>query len=352
MFIMKSLAFIFLNFLFLSSVFGQVSKDFYKDGKSESAEFDQIGLNSKENKKQEINKDQDLDPWWTGTILAASPNTVTPGEFTFTPFLLYYRTYGIYNRDGQLKNTPTLNTLNGFFGLQTGITEKVDLTYYFQVFDNWIYNHNYFGFGDSIARLKYQLSPLDSKDPILSVFIEEIIPTGNYHHLSPDFSSLDGTGGGSWVTNIGFFLEHSFKTSDQRWFHWYFNFFYGVPAPLKVEGLSIYGGSPGTKGRVYPGQSIFMILAFERQLTQNWVLALDITYRHNNVSKFKGNPGFNRKGELSFVGLPSSESYTLAPAIEYNIDENKGIMAGVWFTVAGRNATAFYTPTIFAYFSF
>ncbi len=38
---------------------------------------------------------------------------------------------------------------------------------------------------------------------------------------------------------------------------------------------------------------------------------------------------------------PSSEQWSLAPAIEYDWSTHFGVISGVWFTVAGRNAPAF-----------
>jgi hypothetical protein len=41
------------------------------------------------------------------------------------------------------------------------------------------------------------------------------------------------------------------------------------------------------------------------------------------------------------MGGPSIESLSLAPAIEYSWSANFGMIAGVWFTAAGRNSTVF-----------
>ncbi|MCB1827280.1 MAG: hypothetical protein KDH94_02560 [Coxiellaceae bacterium] len=47
------------------------------------------------------------------------------------------------------------------------------------------------------------------------------------------------------------------------------------------------------------------------------------------------------------MGLPvpvsevSTNSFSIAPAIEYNFNGNLGIIAGVWFGVDGRNTPEF-----------
>jgi hypothetical protein len=39
-------------------------------------------------------------------------------------------------------------------------------------------------------------------------------------------------------------------------------------------------------------------------------------------------------------------SFSLAPALEYNWSENAGVIAGVAFTVAGRNTSATVMPVM------
>ena len=41
------------------------------------------------------------------------------------------------------------------------------------------------------------------------------------------------------------------------------------------------------------------------------------------------------------IGAPEGWQLSLAPAIEYNFNENWGVIAGPWFTVAGKNSSAF-----------
>jgi hypothetical protein len=50
----------------------------------------------------------------------------------------------------------------------------------------------------------------------------------------------------------------------------------------------------------------------------------------------------------NFVNLhaSSSVSFALAPAIEYNLTSNVGLIAGVEFPVAGRNISSYIAPQI------
>ena len=87
-------------------------------------------------------------------------------------------------------------------------------------------------------------------------------------------------------------------------------------------------------------------MGFEYSLTRNWVLATDFVGIFGSKSRFLGNPGKN------LMGLPSSNikrasiQYSLAPAIEYNWSESLGVIAGCWFTVAGKNSAKFENYTV------
>jgi hypothetical protein len=43
---------------------------------------------------------------------------------------------------------------------------------------------------------------------------------------------------------------------------------------------------------------------------------------------------------------PSRSVYSVAPAVEYNFNDRFGIVAGVQFSVAGRNNDAFVAPQV------
>lgn len=75
----------------------------------------------------------------------------------------------------------------------------------------------------------------------------------------------------------------------------------------------------------------------EYSITLNWVAAIDLNYIHINKSTFRGKLGTIAPGVPAMVGFKASEQFSLAPALEYNWSEKIGVIAGVWFTVLGRN---------------
>ena len=77
-----------------------------------------------------------------------------------------------------------------------------------------------------------------------------------------------------------------------------------------------------------------MYTGAEYTATKNWALALDLNAVCAAKNRFKGK-------STSKVGGPSSIQLSLAPAIEYNWSSQLGVIAGSWFTIAGRNSTRF-----------
>ena len=103
---------------------------------------------------------------------------------------------------------------------------------------------------------------------------------------------------------------------------------------VHVHGLNSYGGGPGTHGKVRRGHAYSFDFGYEFSFTQRWVLALDVVYNYAQKTRFSGRA-------TAPVGGPFSDQLSLAPAIEYNVNENLGFLGGVWFTVWGRNSLNF-----------
>jgi len=54
--------------------------------------------------------------------------------------------------------------------------------------------------------------------------------------------------------------------------------------------------------------------------------------------------GTNAAGNFVNTRAGSSVSFALAPAIEYNFTSNVGLIAGIEFSVAGRNTSSYIAP--------
>jgi hypothetical protein len=89
-----------------------------------------------------------------------------------------------------------------------------------------------------------------------------------------------------------------------------------------------------------------MDLAGEYSVTRNWVAALDIVYSDSRPTTVVGRYGPDGIATLSSVDSrsASSNSLSLAPAIEYNWTSTVGIIFGAKLVVAGRNTGAAVIP--------
>jgi hypothetical protein len=102
---------------------------------------------------------------------------------------------------------------------------------------------------------------------------------------------------------------------------------------------------------VYPGKGGFILFACELQLTQHFVAALDASYVFIAKTPFQGYAG-TVNGRPAMVGLPSGDQLSFTPALEYNLGETSGILAGLWFSTYGHNSSAFMTPCLSFYINF
>jgi hypothetical protein len=170
-------------------------------------------------------------------------------------------------------------------------------------------------------------------------------PIGKYEKLKPRLKETDAGGIGTWAPSVGLVFSRLVHIKGPIFFAPRWNIQYTIPTPVFVKELNVYGGGHGTRGTVYPGQSLTFLFGFEIPVTQNWAFAGDIQYVHQNKTRFKGRKGMT-DGVENVIGSPSSESLSLAPAIEYNWSPNYGVIAGAWFTVAGRNAGEFINGVV------
>jgi hypothetical protein len=81
-------------------------------------------------------------------------------------------------------------------------------------------------------------------------------------------------------------------------------------------------------------------------MSQKVVLATDFVYEYDGKVTFKGINGTNADGTVATNESPSGDKISLAPAIEYNFTPDIALIAGLWFTVSGRNSSDFVAGII------
>ena len=288
-------------------------------------------------------------PWFTGSILSLQGHTNLPEVLTVQTYLFFTTTYGKYDADSKTHRVTSLNAIECLINATYGLTHFMDI----EVFSSFVYQNRgsakQTSLKDTNILLGFQV--LEDKkyswEPNLRIALQQVFPTGRYDHLNPKKRGTDESGKGSYQTGINFDFQKLFKLENEQFFRGRVCIQYlFLPLSTSIQGMSVYGGSKRTKGRVKVGQTFTLITAGEYTITQNWVLAMDIQYQLIGRSRFSGKIGKSSKRNIVRVGLPLFQQISIAPAIEYNFSKNIGFIGGFWFTLAGRNAPQFASGVI------
>ena len=293
--------------------------------------------------------------YYTGPLFANPGEIIPKHTLNIEPYFFY-----ITNKNQSSDSHPSIrggavahatSDVNSIFQPQAilGVTDWWSL----QILPSFIHNvsdgivHN--DVGDTTVMPAIQLWRQDDSPylPSVNLSIEETIPTGRYHRLSPRSNGADSTGLGSYQTNFGLNFQY---VSHLLWGHesvTNLNLNYLVSNSVSIEGLNTYGGTIETAGTINPGNLIALDFAIEFSVTKKWVLVFETLLSRRQATRFSGE--LARSAALladASIGNGVINQYTLAPAIEYNFSPNFGIMAGAWFTFTGNNTNQFYSPVI------
>ncbi|MBS3905252.1 MAG: hypothetical protein KGZ39_08000 [Simkania sp.] len=293
-------------------------------------------------------------PLFAGTMLAIYSENIDPGHVAVQSYLFKTRQPGTYDKNWSFKRQKTIEELSLLVLIDAGITHYLDITLFLGGYYNRIGHRHSFLYEDTQAFLGFQVlrDQKESWIPDFRLLLGESFPTGKYKHLDPKKMLSDNSGSGSYETSLILALGKMCYAFPKHPLNFNLNLAQYFAFITNVKGFNAYGGSADTNGKVKPGNEFFINAAIEWSLTRNWVLGTDIRYLHQNRSVFSGKKGNLADGTSAFVGLPSSELISLAPCLEYNYNEDFGVLVGVWFTVAGRNAENFLSGVASVYYEF
>ncbi|MBS0649413.1 MAG: hypothetical protein JSS10_09365 [Verrucomicrobia bacterium] len=279
-------------------------------------------------------------PWFTGPLLTPSGHVIPFGHQNYEPYLYWFDLMGEYDNHWHFNSTPHFKTFESQTAWQFGIFPKAELDFISQFVYNNCKGKHFWRVADQPIAMAFQLL-MDEPGgwyPAIKVRVGAVIPLGKYDRLNPKQFETDSAGLGNWAPSLGLTSIRTFHFGRDHFLAWRMNVNYTFTVPIPVHGLSLYGGAPssqgvkGTRGTVYPGNILVIQQGFEYSFTLNWAVALDLMYQHNNRNRFSGHSPPGTKPVL-----PSAELFSIAPAVEYNFNENIGMIFGPWVTVAGRN---------------
>lgn len=283
-----------------------------------------------------------FNPWYTGPLVTPAAGMMPPGSGNVQPYLFFNTAYAAFNEER--KSIPLPH--NSYF-LQlaqltfSGITDTVDCIATTTGTVNWQDHHTGGGFNDLAVTIGFLIHTETLYIPQFKFTIAETFPTGKYQNLSLNGLGLNSTGDGTYQTQFGLVIGKVIWWTYPHPINSRLFIGYNISTTTHVENFNTFGGGFHTRGVVRPGNTLTVDLGLEYSLTQRWVLALDTVYVAQNRTKFHGTPGILPSGLPASVGAPYNDNLSLAPAIEYNWNENLGIIWGVQFSVYGRSSQNF-----------
>ncbi|MDE3055077.1 MAG: hypothetical protein KGI80_00045 [Verrucomicrobiota bacterium] len=306
--------------------------------------------------------EEQVQTWFSGTILSISPYSLTPGQVNIEPFLFTIANTAVYDSHWHKQSIPTLwnNKLEIFAGV--GIAPCFDIYIDPTFWWNYCEGSAHWEIGDFPLFLEFQLyrsAPTDWA-PSIKLDLIEVFPTGSYQHFDPKANLTQLSGTGSWQTALWLIAGNLVHLSGIHYMNYRILLSYSIASPVHVSGFNAYGGGFGADARVFPGQSFFVLSSFEWGLTKNWAFALDLFSIWQTRIRYSGFPGtvvpLNStkyaaltaagKSPLAPLGSGSSAQFSMIPALEYNWNANLGMLVASWFTVGGRNAPAFTSGVV------
>jgi hypothetical protein len=287
--------------------------------------------------------------WLTGPLIAPVGTVVPYGDFLLRSYIFFASDTGFYNQNwNRVSVSENLYNLAVQEFCFLGLTSWCDFQIVPELFYNTTNNEHYVYPGDLTIGLDFQLLPDDFTlyFPGIKLSIKEIFPTGNYQKFSPKKLYTDETGMGTFATQFNLVFYKVYHLHRSNWLSTTLSAQYTVNSPVKIHGFNTYGGGFGTNGTVLLGNQFQAIVSFEVTLSKNWAFALDNVYTYTEATQFYGRKGINYNGTLASIGGPSSEQLGFAPAIEYNFSKKFGIIAGCFFSAAGKNSIEFRSGVI------
>lgn len=266
--------------------------------------------------------------WWTGPMLAASAGTLPQGHVLIEPYV--YTTIA-----ARTNGWGSLSYL--LYGLTNRLTVGAMPAIGYNAASNALSSSGV-AFGDTtlIAQYGFTKFHLGSATPSTAVALQQSFPTGRYDNLGNRPS--DGIGGGTYTTTLSLYTQTYFWMGNGRILRTRLDLSQAFSSTAGVHGVSVYGTPSNFSGTAQPGSSFFADAAGEYSISRNWVAALDLTYRLSGNTYVSGNAFQASSG--------TSVAYGLAPAVEYNMSADLGLLLGTRIIPKGRNTAPSITPAI------
>ena len=279
---------------------------------------------------------------FTGPLVTPAVNSMPVGMTNIEPYLIHTNTRGAYTNAGDRKERdPTMRQWQLAVPMTYALTDtaSVQLTLNASRTSGEGMHTDGMRMGDTGVRVQQRLRApdADGQGLVLAVALAQRLPTGTYHGL--DTNPLNGTGNGAMRTTIAFGAQQLYGLDDGRAVRWRSQLAWSPsPGRIGVRDTSVYGTEHGFRGHARLGQAWNASVAAEYALDARWVLVGEAIWNRASAVELT-----DRRGNGS-RRLAPSQDLSLAPAVEYHFNPTMGLIAGVQFTVAGRNTADYVAP--------
>lgn len=282
---------------------------------------------------------------FTGPLVTPAVNTLPVGAINVEPYLIHTHVRGWYGSDGSRHaEKPTLRQWQVALPIVYGLTDNISVQLTLNATRTSVGGQHSDGLrmGDSAVRVQTRLKApeADGSGLVLAASLAQRLPTGKYHHL--DTNPLNGTGEGSKRTTLAFGAQELHWLANGHALRWRGQLAWSpAPGRVRVRGPSVYGTPVGFHGNARPGEAWSASLATEYALDSRWVLVGEAIWNRSSGTRVDG----TASGHGTHTVYPA-HAFSLAPALEYHFNPRIGLIAGVQFSVGGRNASDYVAPQV------
>lgn len=271
-------------------------------------------------------------PWFTGPLINNGAIVVDRNQWDFFP-------------QGYTYTVPGIRIWGGSGQSVYGVTDSLQI----QLIPVYNYQTNNVvssqGMADSAVEIGWQLFRQANHDylPDIKLDVFDLIPFGQYQNLDPNKQGIDSVGQGQNQIELVINTQYRSLPFPDHYMYTYFSIGYGWFQKVRLSGFNSYGGGFGTHGVLSRSMEWNADMAIEFQLTQNWVAVFEWNYLYDSPATFRGRRGVDANGLPATVLKTRVDQWSLAPALEYNISQNFGIIFGPWFSLSGNPDNRFFS---------
>lgn len=300
--------------------------------------------------RAEVPRQSPDDAWWTGPLLAPGASTLPVGHMLIEPYFFDAIIMGGYDHDGHRVAAPREHDYGSqsylLYGLVDGLTVGVLPRFGFHDRGDLGHSSNV-GVGDLgvVAQLRLTRFDAERRIPALALNVTQTFPIGRYDRLGD--RPTDGLGAGAFTTAASLYSQYLFWLPNGRILRTRLDLTYAMSSSPDLRDVSVYGTAAGFRGQAHPGAVFTVDAAWEYSVTQHWVAALDVAYERDASTAVRGMQiADDASTRASAVSIDSgvASSLSLAPAVEYNISAQVGVIAGLKLTIAGCNTARAVIP--------